>query len=411
MNNVKAILIIMVLMTAAPNVFAENFTRASLLDEGRRSVNTLQDYDRISTLDYNFFADVNIKSFMPYQVDTKQGPDSVYVILGAISTKFSMGGLLDFYVISNGYLMFSSKRRQIITNDNGELDLDEGKAQFEDIFYGGLVDVYTGFDVKLAILKIQIDGIITYENLSNTEYETRDFTGQEVATDKRLGNYSGGIQYDASGKPLYRRVTEKEKVGFIPVFGISLFGIEVIDIRGVVAFAGALKEITANEVLMDVNFTRSLTLTFGYNYYSYWNNEYGLIGRVKASISIVQLSAGIEYLFKNQYIAEAFVEFIVGFGGRKKNSINKRKRNPRTRYYASHGYYFLLRLNFARTPETIEIKNTNAFSKGVKVGIGGRSFWALKWELFFMYNIYEDLKVFRRAVDKYGLGANFSIVF
>jgi hypothetical protein len=67
-------------------------------------------------------------------------------------------------------------------------------------------------------------------------------------------------------------------------------------------------------------------------------------------------------------------------------------------------------MNLARTPETIDILNDSSFSKGLKFAIGGRSANSLSWGGVYKYNVYADLKVFRRAVNKHGLGFNVKLI-
>jgi hypothetical protein len=133
-NNMKTKILIVISTLLFPLYLqAYELSRADLLDEGRRSVNTLIEYNRISGMPYKGFVELSANSYFPYSVDSNQGADDAGVVFGALSFKYDISKTFTFYTIANYYAIFSLNKRSAVTNDSGSLDLKDGQASFRNI--------------------------------------------------------------------------------------------------------------------------------------------------------------------------------------------------------------------------------------------------------------------------------------
>lgn len=443
------IVLITIIFTLPITSYSEVLSRSDMLDEGRRTISTLSRYNELNSLPYDqHFLGMKINSFFPYYVDTNQGSDKIKVIFAGLDVKYILNKNVTLYGIFQYYGMYSSNKKELKTKKDKDGNTvvvydKKGNPQFEDINYGGLCDIYIGADIKfLKIFKVQLGGIISAEFLYNSILDTRNLDG---------------ISTDDDGNPLYREETERKKTTFRPVFGISLFDISIFSLSSVFAFSTQNKELTSNEVLLDFRLDKNPNkvkygvVTTGYIYYTYWDKDFGIVLRWQKILNI--FSVGMEYLAKNNMVTELFMKCKLTFsskGGKRKVKrliVTKKRKERRddttsvisednqarlpgfneteddyiyttrevevTEEASSEMWYVALKINLARTPETIIIRGNNKFVFGGKLSVGITYGGDIKGfaEIYFMYNNYSDIKIFRRAVDKFGVGGVLGLYF
>ncbi len=464
----KRILYLLILLGVSLQLFASDYTRLGLLNEGRRSMRTLEAYKRISAPIYpNLFISLHGKFFLPYEVDTNEGPDKVFIILGELDGKVKISNTVTAYIITNYYGMFSLNRNSLETKHDGAGNLvaerdDNGNPKFSRIYYGYLTDIYAGADIRIwKILMIQTALIFSFKKLRNVIKDTRNIEG---------------ISTDDSGDPLYIPYGEKKDFRVMPVFGLYILDVKLFSFQSVVGFSTDSNKVTINENLLTFNFENYIKkagrVVIGTIIYSHMD-EFGVVFRYENLFEA--FSFGIEYYAQREYFSEVFVEFVKKlsekystkrvkivekipvnnfedddyeipdktggyFGGQPEkqslpnedepgftehgNEPGKKVKREKQRYkkrviyktYKNKSFhYFLLRLNLARTVESIEINNSNDFVPGIKMGIGykhtGHGSSGLFWEIYILYNIYKELVIFRHSLNKFGGGLELGVYF
>ncbi len=453
----KILTLYLILLTCI--AYTADFTRSELLDEGRRSINTLEAYKRLSSPEYtNIYLGVNSKFFIPYEIETVAGDDNIFILLAELDGKIKLSRIITTYFILNYYGLFSLNRFSLDTKKNGSgttvADRDDGYPQFSRLNYGYIFDIYTGADIRIwKFFMIQTGLIFSIEKLKNAKRDTRNIEG---------------ISEDENGNPLYMIYTEREKFTVLPVIGLYILDVHLFSFQSVVAFSSDTKKVTMNENLLTLKFEKYVKnagrVVTGSIIYPHFN-EYGIVFRWENVFE--KYNIGFEYYAKRDFFSEIFFEYRNkfhktitrkrvkiknSFGNVKQkikiNNLTEKSeteknnstldnnadienpsdkklpnnlniiRKPKVRYrtYINKSFfYYLIRINLARTGETIEISNSQSFVLGGKLALGykntGFASSGIFFEISIFYNVYRELIIFRRSLDKFGLGGKFGFHF
>ncbi len=370
---------------------AQDYQRAELLEEGRGTLDTITKYKKISQDDYPGCLIVQFTTFSGYNVDSTIGTDEARVTLANLTTKIrTPNKMFSFYGILDQYEIKSQNRNTFATekDDDGSLKPAEdkdGNIEWDTIRYGALSEVYLGFEINVKdITKINTGLKYSRDELYNCDYEKRDISGFEKDSE--------GIVVDDDGKFVYRATDAKIINDYHPIVSVGILD----NFKSVVSYSKEISAFDAIDNILRYKFSEDIGyLGLGHTYYRYWDFENGLAFNWEKIFELVNF--GSEYLKNENKISNIYTGVEKVF----QNNAGK--------------LTFTARINYSRTPDTMEDEKSNKFAPGGLIDItflvGQPEKIKTYCNFHIMYNDYQTLRIFRGSLDKLGLGAGLGVSF
>lgn len=366
-------------------LLGKTYTRNELLDEGRGSINTLGRYKKMSSKDYVSRLVFRFTTFNGYQVYTQNGEDTTDVTFANFDGKLAFQKIpLTLYFIGDFY-SFQSRHRNMINTEKEDGVLvpsrdSDNQIEYENIDYGSLIELYTGFDYTLFnLFLINIGAKLSGENLNNCDYDTRDIQG--------ISQNADGINIDSEGNLIYQEIEETKTRTVKPIFGVAYLE----NFKSTISYSSDLSGIDATESFLRYRLSKTIGFLGGsHTFYKYWDNENGLAFNWEKILGF--LDTGSEFLVKTQKISNMYINM----------------ESPKIPFYTASTMKLGLKLNAVQTPDTLEDMESNEFLFGGKIDLSLFQTVYKGVDMYvnghLQYNDYDTLRVFGSSKNKLGGG-------
>lgn len=389
-------------------VFSQTFSRHELLEEGRSSLNVINEYDRIKSIEVDLlYVDLYFKSFEPYSIDTSSGVDKTLLFFGGLNVMVNVGNTSRFVFISQLFWM-SSKNREYL----------DGDGDRKNVRYGLATDFYIGVDQRLFnFVVLQLGTVIGHSSL-----------------------YDSNVDTAHPGENLYTMTNVEKKWRLFPTFGAYLYGFTLINLGTSISYSVEKKRVSNSQTVVDIRFSFFIEkmgdLRIGYKTYSFMENEQSMIVEWHNLYKMIHI--GVEVFTKDvNRLGNVFLEVRLdifdifkikitqkavsdtpavrtesalredstpaGEGNQGTEQNTKKKKPPYMKPATKETKLFLItRFNFARTRETQHILDSDKFVFGIKIGLSFSFKEKFIVDGYYLRNVFEEILQFRHSVNRHG---------